>query len=801
MSMNSSASRIVQDHTVAIRSDAMPRLLGQPALRFLSLRGEEHLGKLYAYELLLRTPDDFHVPLSTSANLDLKAMIGTEMTVSLQLDGIGTGALGGVGAGVREISGLVVKAGFLRGEGRYNIYRVELRPWLWLATLTSDYKIFQDKTVVEIIDTVLHDYPYPVEKRLDIEKYSVRGESERNEPRAFQVQYGETDFDFIQRLMEEWGIYWFFEHTDNKHRLVLCDHIGAHRKSPSEAYHELVHHPDGGKIDIEYIGYFSTDEALRPGRVVIDDFDFTRPRALIGTSNHQPRETNWGEGELYEWPGDYTDSKHGELISRVRMEERRAPGTRAYGKGNVRGIGCGQTFVLTRHQHEEANREYLVIESALALTEVADETGSGYRYECNNELVVQPTGEVFRMPRETPKPTTHGPQSAIVVGPQGQEVWTDEFGRVKVRFLWDRYARNDATDSCWVRVSQAWAGTNFGGIYIPRIGQEVIVGFLNGDPDRPLIHGSLYNTMTPPPWDLPAEATKSGFKSKTITGGRQNYNAIRFEDKLGAEEVEIQAEKDMNRLTKNNESHTVGVNLSLGVGLTYSCSVGATFTSIVGGAASYSVGGAESTQVGGASALNVGGARAVAVGGAYSTSVGGVYALAVGGLINFCCGAAGITLSPDGSIKIVGTKIRIIGSSHVVIQGSQVDLNPGDSDCAASGGGGGSGVVPPIPLPAFGFSVTVPKLRPLPPAPEPSTPKPSTPEPSTPEPSTPEPSTPEPSTPEPSTPEPSTPEPSTPEPSTPEPSTPEPSTPEPSTPEPSTPEPPETYPETTGDVD
>ncbi|WP_038708389.1 type VI secretion system Vgr family protein, partial [Burkholderia thailandensis] len=729
-----SNGRTNQSRTVVIRSGAMPRLLGQPALEFLSLRGEEHLGKLYTYELLLRTPDDFHVPLATSANLDLKAMIGTEMTVGIQLDGIGTGAQGGVGAGAREISGLVVKAGFLRSEGRYNVYRIELRPWLWLATLTSDYKIFQDKSVVEIIDTVLHDYPYPVEKRLDIDKYSVAGESARNEPRAFQVQYGETDFDFVQRLMEEWGIYWFFEHSDNKHRLVLCDHIGGHRKAPSEAYHEIAHHPEGGKIDIEYINYFSTDEALRPGRVVIDDFDFTRPLASLVTSNHQPRETNWGEGELFEWPGDYTDSKHGDLISRVRMEERRATGSRAYGRGNVRGLACGHTFVLAKHKHDDANREYLVIESALMLTEVADETGSGYRYECDNELVVQPSNEVFRMPRETPKPTTNGPQSAIVVGPPGHEVWTDEFGRVKIRFLWDRYARNDATDSCWVRVSQAWAGVNFGGIYIPRIGQEVIVGFMNGDPDRPLILGSLYNTITPPPWDLPGDATKSGFKSKSITGGRENYNGIRFEDKLGAEEFHMQAEKDMNRLTKNDESHTIGANYSIGVGITHTRAVGAMFSSIVGGAASYAVGGAESTMIGGAYALNVGGAHAVAVGGAssvsvggaYARNVGGAYALTVGGVLSIVCGASSITMTACGSIKIVGKNIRIIGSDEVVVQGAPLQLNPGDSDCGGGGGGGGGGgAIPPIPLPSFFLDITKPILPPPPPPPTEVPPEPT----------------------------------------------------------------------------
>src|SRR5579863_1348041 len=378
MSSNFVARVLTKDRTVTVSSASMPQVLGQPALQFLSMEGDECLSRLYSYTLDLRTPDDFHLPLASSANLDLKALLGKEMTVTIQLDGMGEGALGGIGAGKREISGLVVTAGYLRKEERYHVYRVVLQPWLWLATLTTDYKIFQDRSVIDIIDEVLKDYPYPVEKRLDVAKYSVTGASERNEPRAFQVQYGETDFTFMQRLMEEWGIYWFFEHSDGKHRLVLCDHIGAHRMSPSAAYHELEYHPQGdNKIDVEYLHTFTPRTTLRPGSVVTDDFDFTRPRARLTAINRQPRDTRWADSERFEWPGNYTDSKHGELISRVRMEERRATGTCATGEGNVRGLACGQTFTLLNHSQVKANREYVVIASTLALSETADESGAG----------------------------------------------------------------------------------------------------------------------------------------------------------------------------------------------------------------------------------------------------------------------------------------------------------------------------------------------------------------------------------------------------------------------------------------
>nr|WP_242540396.1 type VI secretion system tip protein TssI/VgrG [Trinickia mobilis] len=729
----------------------MPQLIGQPALQFLSMSGGEMLSRIdYSYTLQLRTPDDYHVPLSSSANLDLKALLGKEMTVTIQLEGMGEGVLGGVGAGKREISGLVVKAGYLRKEARYHVYSVELRPWLWLATLTTDYKIFQDKTVIDIIDEVLKDYPYPVEKRLDVAKYAVKGDSERNEPRAFQVQYGETDYGFIQRLMEEWGIYWFFEHSEGKHRLVLCDHIGAHRKSDSEAYQTIAYQPQNGKSDAEYISAFNTYEAIRPGCYLTSDYDFIRPGADLSAVNQQPRETSWNTQERFEWPGNFADSKHGERVARTRMEELRAPGTRAHGEGNVRGLGCGQTFVLSHYDHTDANREYLVISSKLTLVEIAQESGSGYQYDCDTKFEVQPTAEVFRPPRVTSKPLVNGPQSAIVVGPAGEELWTDEFGRVKVRFLWDRYAQEDETDSCWVRVSQAWAGSNFGGIYIPRIGQEVIVDFWGGDPDRPLITGSLYNNTTRPPWDLPKNATQSGFMSRTVTGGRENYNGFRFEDKAGQEEFMMQAEKDMNRLTKHCESHTVGFDFSLGVGLAYGLNVGGLLACNVGGAAAYTVGGAQSVSVGGAAAMNVGGA----------------YAISVGKDFSIVCGDASLTMKSDGTIKLIGKKVKVEGADKVIVQGSPLDLNPGDSD-SGDGFGFGFGALLPMVTMRMGSM----RSGPLPPKPTESTkfppltePPPTEPPPTEPPPTEPPPTEPPPTEPPPTEPPPTEPPPTEPPP-------------------------------------
>ncbi|HEY2021851.1 type VI secretion system Vgr family protein, partial [Paraburkholderia sp.] len=742
MSNSTLSNSAVQARAVTVSSAAMPRLLGQPALEFMSLNGNECLGELFSYELRLRTPDDYTVPLAVSANIDLAALLGKEMTVTMELDRPGELAAD-ADAAQREITGIVAEAAYVCREGRYNVYRVVLKPWLWLATLTTDFKTFQDKTVIEIIDEVLKDYPYPVEKRLDVSRYELNGESPRNEPRAFQVQYGEADFHFIQRLMEEWGIYWFFEHSDGKHRLVLCDHIGAHRKSANPSYQTLVFQPQGGKTDTEYISEFSTTEALCTGHYVASDFDFTRSRADLRAINQQPRDTDWNTLERYEWPGDYTDGSHGDLLARTRMEALRAPGRRASGAGNVRGLACGQTFELAHYDHTAANCEYLVIDTQLELTGNPDESGSHYEYTCTNKFNVQPTSEMFRLPRKTRKPRVSGPQSAIVVGPPGNELWTDEFGRVKVRFAWDRYGRDAETDSCWVRVSQAWAGAGFGGLYIPRIGQEVIVDFWNGDPDRPLITGSLYNTLTRPPYELPGNATQSGFMSRSIEGGLQNFNSIRFEDKTGAEEFSIQAEREMSRLTKSNESHVVGADYTVGVAAAHSVAVGGKYSVHVKKAAFYSVGlaqtlsigGAEATAVGGASALTVGGARSVTVGGASSHAVGGAYSLSAGGVLSIVCGKSSLTMNKDGEIKLIGKCIRIQGDERVVVQGMPLELNPGDLEPgnsttvpvpvvvlgAADGELPGLPGIPCLPLPGGPDASTPPTPTPTPaPAPTPA---------------------------------------------------------------------------------
>ncbi|ECR7932170.1 type VI secretion system tip protein VgrG [Salmonella enterica] len=517
-------------HNVTVSGSAVPPQM----LLFSSLNGSEALGSLFTYIVQLKTPDTLNLGyVSPAANLPLKAMVGKDLCVNIELDG----------GGKRHISGLVTAARVVGHEGRSVTYELRMEPWVKLLTHTSDYKAFQNKTVVDILDEVLAEYPYPVEKRL-VESYPVR---------TWQVQYGETDF--LQRLMQEWGIYWWFEHSEDSHTLVLADAISTHHACPDSP--EVEWHQKGLKLDKAFIHTIIANESLRTGQWVLDDFDFKKPRSRLANTVANPRETGHASYEHYEWPGDYFDKGEGEMLTRIRMEAQRSPGSRVHGAGNIRTLMTGYTFALMNHPTAELNQEYLLAQTTLFVQDNAQHSGQDQHFTFSTRFELHPTREVYRPQRTISKPHTKGPQSAIVTGPSGQEIWTDQYGRVKVQFGWDRYGKMDENSSCWIRVSYPWAGKGFGMIQIPRIGQEVLVDFKNGDPDLPIIVGRTYNQDTMPPWGLPGMASQSGIFSHSLYGGPTNGNMLRFDDKTGAEEVKFHAEKDLNTTVKNNETHTV----------------------------------------------------------------------------------------------------------------------------------------------------------------------------------------------------------------------------------------------------
>ncbi|EGI2394190.1 type VI secretion system tip protein VgrG [Salmonella enterica] len=614
-------------HNVTVSGSAVP----PGALLFASLDGGETLSELFSYVVQLKTPDTLNLGyVSPAANLPLKPMVGKDLCVNIELDG----------GGKRHISGLVTAARVVGHEGRSVTYELRMEPWLKLLTHTSDYKAFQNKTVVDILDEVLAEYPYPVEKRL-VESYPVR---------TWQVQYGETDFDFLQRLMQEWGIYWWFEHSEDSHTLVLADAISAHKACPDSPLVEW--HQEGLKLDKEFIHTITANESLRTGQWVLDDFDFTKPRSLLANTVANPRETGHAIYEHYEWPGDYFDKSEGEMLTRIRMEAQRSPGSRGLGGGNIRTLMTGYTFTLENYPTAEVNQEYLLMQTLLFVQDNAQHSGQDQHFTFSTRFELHPTREVFRPQRTVSKPHTKGPQSAIVTGPAGQEIWTDQYGRVKVQFGWDRYGKMDENSSCWIRVSYPWAGKGFGMIQIPRIGQEVLVDFKNGDPDLPIIVGRTYNQDTMPPWGLPGMASQSGIFSHSLYGGPTNGNMLRFDDKTGAEEVKFHAEKDLNTTVKNNETHTVMVDR----------------TKTIIKNETNSIGEDRNTTVTKNDGLSVKLAQTI--------NIGTTYRLDVGDQFTLRCGNAALVLHKDGSIEFCGKQLMLHTSDVMQLIGKGIDMNP-----------------------------------------------------------------------------------------------------------------------------
>ncbi|EAA5426799.1 type VI secretion system tip protein VgrG [Salmonella enterica subsp. enterica] len=614
-------------HNVTVSGSAVP----PGALLFASLDGGETLSELFSYVVQLKTPDTLNLGyVSPAANLPLKPMVGKDLCVNIELDG----------GGKRHISGLVTAARVVGHEGRSVTYELRMEPWVKLLTHTSDYKAFQNKTVVDILDEVLAEYPYPVEKRL-VESYPVR---------TWQVQYGETDFDFLQRLMQEWGIYWWFEHSEDSHTLVLADAISAHKACPDSPLVEW--HQEGLKLDKEFIHTITANESLRTGQWVLDDFDFTKPRSLLANTVANPRETGHATYEHYEWPGDYFDKSEGEMLTRIRMEAQRSPGSRVLGGGNIRTLMTGYTFTLENYPTAEVNQEYLLMQTLLFVQDNAQHSGQDQHFTFSTRFELHPTREVFRPQRTVSKPHTKGPQSAIVTGPAGQEIWTDQYGRVKVQFGWDRYGKMDENSTCWIRVSYPWAGKGFGMIQIPRIGQEVLVDFKNGDPDLPIIVGRTYNQDTMPPWGLPGMASQSGIFSHSLYGGPTNGNMLRFDDKTGAEEVKFHAEKDLNTMVKNNETHTVMVDR----------------TKTIIKNETNSIGEDRNTTVTKNDGLSVKLAQTI--------NIGTTYRLDVGDQFTLRCGNAALVLHKDGSIEFCGKQLMLHTSDVMQLIGKGIDMNP-----------------------------------------------------------------------------------------------------------------------------
>ncbi|WP_377155228.1 type VI secretion system Vgr family protein [Roseateles sp. UC29_93] len=449
----------------------------------------------------------------------------------------------------RYLSGYVTRFAQRGFEGKHCVYEMQLKPWLWLLSRTSDCRIFQELSVPDIVKQVFEDHPVARYEFKLLRPYRTWN---------YCVQYRETDFNFVARLLEHEGIYWYVEHDEGGHKVVLCDSASGHDARPG--CESLPFYGSGAQAtpQLEYVQNWSSAECVKPGKVVITDYDFQRPSTSLETNQSVARNYDLSDGEIFDYPGGYIQTGDGSQYVEDRLDELQTQFQTYDGTTNAQGVQTGHLLSLTRHPRESENAQYLITGTQISLSQAANEAGSGETgLRCSFNCI--PAAQQYRPPRRTPKPLVAGPQTAIVSGPAGEEIHTDKYGRVKVQFHWDRRGRSDERSSCWVSVAHPWAGSNFGGIHIPRIGQEVIIGFIEGDPDAPIIMGRTYNGENLPPWDLPANATQSGFLTRSTKGGSYgNANAIRFEDKHGDEQLWIHAEKNQDIEVENDETHWVG---------------------------------------------------------------------------------------------------------------------------------------------------------------------------------------------------------------------------------------------------
>jgi type VI secretion system secreted protein VgrG len=432
----------------------------------------------------------------------------------------------------RPIDALCAEIRQLPGDASAERYQLLLRPWLWWLTLASNNRVFQNLATSDIVTSIFDEHSFSDYELKLTGSYT---------PREYCVQYGESDFAFVSRLLEEEGIFWFFTHEAGKHTLVLGDSNDAFPPCPNAS-------------TIKYLGQHLGERELhgiRSGQLCrqavsgtyrATDYEFTTPT----TSLYGQAQAEAGARMVYEHPGGYTAKARGDALGKLRVDALRSQELRFVGESDCRWLVPGHSFTLSGHDDDSANIEWVV-------TRVSHEV-SHQHYRNRFEAIPKSTN--YRPPRVTPKPRMHT-QTAVVVGKAGEEIWTDQYGRIKIQFPWDRAGQNDETSSCWVRVVLPWSGKNFGMQFVPRIGQEVIVTFIDGDPDRPLVTGCVYNGDNALPYALPANQTQSGIKSNSSKGGG-GFNELRFEDKKDAEEVFLQAQKDLKINVLNDSSATVG---------------------------------------------------------------------------------------------------------------------------------------------------------------------------------------------------------------------------------------------------
>lgn len=619
-----------------------------PPIYVVRFEGTEGISNLFQFDVLIT---------SEERGIRLGEVVGKNALFTMQA----------VEGSPRHVSGIVSRFRHVEDGKNVSVYHARIVPKLWRLGHRYDSRIFQESAVPDILEKVLtaaglsgRDF------RLSLSKsYAVR---------EYCVQYRESDFAFLSRLMEEEGIYYFFEHSERGHVLVIADVKDA--SVPIASPSTIVFRATlGAMAQNESVSRFSCAEEVQPGKVTLNDFNFKKPSLSLVESKSAPLDADL---EVYDYPGEYDLPGDGSGLANVRLEEWQARRVVADGESGCMRFTPGYLFTLSDRGREDENREYLITSvvhrgSQPQMGEGATGDTLGY----SNTFHCMPSDTPYRPERTTPRPTIKGVQTAIVTGPGGEEVHTDEHGRVKVHFHWDRAGSKDDKSSCWIRVSQLWAGAGWGAMWIPRIGHEVVVDFLEGDPDRPLIIGRVYHGANVPPYPLPAEKTKSTIKSDSSKGGNGS-NELRFEDQKGQEEIYLHGQKDWTIRILNDENEDVGHDVTLHVGHDQTERVDNNRSASIKADEHLDVGGNRDERIDGRDTLSVGKNRSVTVSGAHVETVGAAQSVNVGGAQSIAVGAAqAVTVANNKTENVGGKSSENVGSDKTSSAGGNYSLSVG----------------------------------------------------------------------------------------------------------------------------
>lgn len=623
--------------------------------RVIRFEGREGISELFEFSVLFVCPE---------RDIAFQDVIGKSAVLMIH-----------AGDEPRYVHGMIAEFEQREEGKRLTAYRAVVVPDAFRLLYRKNCRIFQNLSVPDIIDQVLSGAGIQgkaVQKSLGA-SYTAR---------EYCVQYRESDWAFISRLMEEEGIMYFFEHSDSAHLLVIADGPSAH--SPIAGDPSLVFHPPtGALVKDEHVSRFRYSERVRPGKVSLRDYNFKKPSLSLDGDSQADMDDDL---EIYDYPGEYDTPGAASSLSAIRLEAFQVTRKTAEGESACPRFVAGAKFSLSDHAREEFNREYVLTRVEHRGFEPSFESEGGESTApYANRFWVIPSDIRFRPLPATRKPLISGIQTAIVVGPGGEEIHTDEHGRIKVQFHWDRLGKKNENSSCWIRVAQMWAGPGWGGLFIPRIGQEVVVEFLEGNPDQPLVVGAVYHGANVPPYSLPGDKTRSTLKSNSSIGGG-GFNEIRFEDKAGSEEIYIHGQKDWTIVIENDKDQTIGHDESLLVKHDRQKRVDNDQSESIGANKHIDVGGDHDEEINGNESLSVGGDKTVSVGSNHTETVGAAQVSTIGTDQTITVGAAQtITVGAAQTIAVGAGKTETVGGSSAETVGGSKALKVAQNEVVTVG--------------------------------------------------------------------------------------------------------------------